>query len=123
MGGPPDDLLHGAFALFVAYEKRGDPFDPTIDGEIIVGMQNASYRIRMNQIMFALAYREFGTGNQEAFFRLVLKHNKTAPDGEHLGPKKFSSTKSLRAYLKKGQARISGLENEGKRLRTYEELK
>jgi hypothetical protein len=46
------------------------------------------------------------TATSEAFFRLVQKYNETAPDGEHLGPKKFTSTKSLRDYLKKGQAQI-----------------
>lgn len=101
-----DDLFRKAFALFSAYESRHDPFDPEIDYEIAAGMRNKSYQIRMRQIMFALAFTEFGTGNQEAFFRSVQKYNKTAPDGRHLGPKKLSSTKSLRAYLKKGQAQI-----------------
>jgi hypothetical protein len=105
-GAPLDDLFHKAFALFSAYERRHDPFNPEIKYEIAAGLRNKSYQIRMRQIMFALAFTEFGTGNQEAFFRLVQKLNKASADGEHLGPKKFSPTKSLRDYLKKGLVQI-----------------
>ena len=114
------DLFHKAAALFRAYEGRHEPFDPGVDYEIVTGMRDKSYVIRMRQIMFALAYREFGNGNQEEFFRLVQKYNKTAASGRHLGPKKFSSAKSLRIYLKKGQAKIKFWSR--KSLRTYQEL-
>jgi hypothetical protein len=101
-----DDLFRKAFVLFSAYERRHDPFSPEIEYEIAAGMRNKSYQIRMRQIMFALAFTEFGTGNQEAFFPRVREYNKTSPDGRHIGPKKFSSPKSLRDYLKKGLAQI-----------------
>ena len=102
------DLHHEAFGLFVKYEEERlyDPLDPDAPMAALGWMYNKSYRIRVGQIMFALAYQEFGDGNQEAFFRLVQEYNKTNPDGEFLGPKRNTSTKSLRAYLKKGQARI-----------------
>jgi hypothetical protein len=118
-----DNLWDKAFALFVAYEQRIDPHDLEPVGRMIAGMtsEKEEYRIRMRQIMFALAYREFGKGNQEEFFRLVQKYNKTAPARQHLGPKKFSSPKSLRAYLKKGQAWISDLETISFIRRNYEE--
>ena len=116
------NLFARAFALFVAYERCVDPLNPEHEGVIIVGLQNKSYRIRARQIMFALAYREFGDGNQEAFFRAVQEYNQTA--NEYLGPKKLSSTKSLRDYLKKGQAQINF--GQGwfgrKTLRAYQEL-
>ena len=117
---PADSLFAKAAELFRAYESRYDPCDPTINYEIFAGMRDKSYLIRMRQIMFALAYREFGNGNQEEFFRLVQKFNKGAAPGRHLGPKKFSSAKSLRAYLKKGQVRIKF--GTSKSLRTYQEL-
>jgi hypothetical protein len=117
---PADDLFNKAAALFRAYEHRYDPFDLATDFEIAAGMRDKSYLIRMRQIMFALAYSEFGNGNQEEFFRLVQKFNKGAPVGFHLGPKKFSSTKSLRAYLKKGQERIEF--RTSKSLRNYQEV-
>jgi hypothetical protein len=113
-----DQLYDKALCLFVAYAERGGDGDPEILASIIMGMADKTCRIHMHQIMFALAYREFGSGSQEAFFRLVQEYNKTAPDGEHLGPKKFSSTKSLRAYLKKGQARVHLT---GRGLRNYEQ--
>jgi hypothetical protein len=114
------DLFDKAAALFLAYERRCDPFDPTAEYEFVVGMRDKSYLIHMRQIMFALAYHEFGNGNQAEFFRLVQKFNKTVASGHHLGPKKFSSAKSLRIYLKKGQAKIGRWSSKG--LRTYQEL-
>jgi hypothetical protein len=60
----PRGLYHKGLALFVAYITRHDPGDLEATGTIIAGMQNKSYRIHMNQIIFALAYREFGDGNQ-----------------------------------------------------------
>ena len=121
MNDLPDDLYGIAFQLFVAYENRVDPLDPEIEFWIAAWMQNASYRIRMKQIMFALAYREFGNGNQEAFFRAVQEYNKGALDGLHLGPKKFTSAKSLRDYLKKAQAQIY-FGGSQKILRQYNEM-
>jgi hypothetical protein len=121
MNDLPDDLYGIAFELFVAYEKRVDPDDPTIEFMIAAWMQNASYRIRMKQIMFALAYQEFGNGNQEAFFRAIAKYNEGALDGLHLGPKKFTSAKSLRDYLKKAQAQIH-FGDSRKILRQYNEM-
>jgi hypothetical protein len=115
-----DDLFHKAAALFRACEGRHDPFDPGVDYEIFAGIRDKSYVILMRQTMFALAYHEFGNGNQEEFFRLVQKYNKTAASSRHLGPKKFSSAKSLRIYLKKGQAKIERWSR--KSLRTYQEL-
>jgi hypothetical protein len=118
--GTAYDLFDRALVLFAAYERRYDPFDPTAEYEIAVGMRDKSYLVRLRQIMFALAYREFGNSNQEEFFRAVQKFNKAEGSGRHLGPKKFSSAKSLRAYLKKGQERIGRWDS--KSLRTYWEL-
>jgi hypothetical protein len=88
---------------------RVDPLDSEVEAGLILALADKSFRILMHQMMFALAYEDlFGAGNQEAFFRLVKDYNKTASPGKHLGPKKFSSPKSLRAYLKKGRAHIPG---------------
>jgi hypothetical protein len=117
-------LYDRAFGLFWAYMTRVDPLDRQVEARLFLALadkSNKSFRILMHQMMFALAFEDlFGAGNQEAFFRLVKDYNKTAPPGKHLGPKKFSSPKSLRAYLKKGQAHISGLS--GKILRNYWEF-
>ena len=121
MNDLPDDLYGIAFELFVAYEKRVDPLDPTIEFMIAAWMHNASYRIRMKQIMFALAYQEFGNGNQEAFFRAIKKYNEGALDGLHLGPKKLTSAKSLRDYLDKGTGQIN-FGDSRKILRQYNEM-
>jgi hypothetical protein len=113
-------LYDRAFGLFWAYVMRAEPLDTEFQASIIFGMQNKSARIFMHQMMFALAYEEFGIGNQAAFFRLVLDYNKVAPPGKHLGPKKFSQPKSLRPYLKKGRAHIDGFHKlSGKNLRNY----
>jgi hypothetical protein len=116
-------LYDRAFGLFWAYVMRADPLDTEVEASIIFSMQKKSALLLMHQMMFALAYEEFGTGNQEAFFRLVMDYNKVAPPGKHLGPKKFSSPKSLRPYLKKGRAHIGKFHKlSGKILHNYSEF-
>ena len=115
-----EDLFQASFNFFIAYEKREDPLDHEVDAMIVARLHNKSYRIRARQIMFALAYHELGNGNQEEFFRLVQKYNKTVTDDRFLGPKKDSSAPSLREYLKKAQKRIQPMS--GKVLRQYREL-
>ena len=117
---PEDDLFRRAFALLHAYYMRGKPLDHEQEARFIAAQFNVSARIQMRRIMFALAYHEFGNGNQEEFFRLVQKHNKTALEGFHLGPKKFSSPKSQRAYLKTGQAQIGRWSR--RTLRNYQDI-
>jgi hypothetical protein len=114
------DLYHKAFALVYAYAMCVEPFDHEQEARFIAAQFNTTSRIQIRQLMFALAYHEFGNGNQEEFFRLVQKHNKIAEEGFHLGPKKFSSSKSLRAYLKTGQAQIGRWSR--KALRNYQEV-
>jgi hypothetical protein len=115
-----DDLFERAYVLLEAYLKRHDPLDVEVDASIVLGLTNKSSVILMRQIMFALAFQEFGGGNQEAFFRFIIKYNKIAPDGKHLGPKKFSSIKSLRPYLKKARKHIQPMS--GKILANYMEF-
>ena len=118
-----DHLHERATGLFLAYMRLHDPLGPMVDTFRPALKREGAFLIFMRQVMFALAYEEFGTGNQEAFFRLVADYNRRAPSWKYLGPKRFSSPKSLRPYLKKALAHIDGFHKlSGKRLRNYREL-
>ena len=77
----------------------------------------------MHQMMFALAYEEFGTGNQEAFFQLGMDYNKVAPPGKRLGPQKILVTKKSAPLSEKGQVHIGKFHKlSGKILHNYSEF-